>query len=186
MSKTVTVECSTCKNVFGLQQSQYKYQIKAGRTHFYCTRSCVGKDPKNLARIEKIRKPFTSSSPKYTALTTQDARLESSMREFTRRFRSRSKAKRNKLGIESATIDHLLDVWNSQQGKCFFTQVALVLPRDDNYDTCSPNYKASVDRIDCNIGYVDGNLRFVSHTINNLRSNMSDEMVYSFFDIIRL
>ena len=187
MTKELFLVCSTCGNNFAIAQSQYNYQLKAGRTTFYCSRSCVGKRSSNYDHLKTIGQSnhFTSDSPRYTALKTKDDLLKSSMREFIRRFRDRSKSRYRKLGDVTVTVEHLVDVWNKQGGKCCFTEVNLILPRNTAYQTVSSNYKASVDRIDNNIGYIDGNVRFVSHTVNNLRGAMDDESVYEFFKIIK-
>ena len=184
MTKVRLMKCPICTKEFNIAESQYKYRIKAGRINFYCSLSCAGKTSENRKHIKKIGKPFTTSSPRYTALKTPQELLESSMREFTRRFRSRSN-NRQKLGESTVTIDHLVEIWNTQQGKCCFTGVKLSLPRDANYTIVTPNHKASVDRIDNEKGYVNGNIRFVSHTVNNLRNSMSDKLVYEFFELLK-
>ena len=178
------MKCPICEKNFTIAESQYKYQSKAGRMEFYCSLSCAGKKPENKSHLRKVSKPFTSESPRYTALVSQEDLLHSSMKEFVRRFRSRSNSKQ-KLGECTVTIQHLIDVWNTQQGKCCFTGVGLILPRDQVYSTISPNYKASVDRIDNGKGYINGNVRFVSHSVNNLRNSMSDELVLEFFGLLR-
>ena len=182
MTKELFLVCSTCGKNFVIAQSQYNYQLKAGRTTFYCSRSCVGKRKDNYDHLKVIGQSnrFTTDSPRYTALKTEADMLKSSMREFIRRFRDRSKQRSQKLGEVGVTVDHLVDVWNSQKGKCYFTKVGLILPRDVNYSTSSSNFKASVDRIDNNTGYVNGNVRFVSHTVNNLRGAMDDQSAVSY------
>jgi len=184
MAKVKLMECPICKKEFNIAESQYKYQVKAGRTSFYCSLSCAGKKPENKSHLKKVRKPFTSSGPRHTALKTPQEFLNSSMKEYIRRFKTRSKRK-VRYGEVEVTIEHLVEVWNLQQGKCYFTDVALVLPRDGDYSTVSPNFKASVDRIDNEKGYINGNVRFVSHSTNNLRNSMSDESVYEFFSLIK-
>ena len=187
MSKVIKVRCSTCEVEFDMVQSQYKYQTRAGRTSFYCSRSCTGNRPGNLERLKHLgdNYKFTSSSPRYTALKTEDDKLKSSMKDFIRRFRDRSKARFNKLGEVTVTVEHLVDVWKQQSGRCHFTGVDLTLPRDVEYSTVSPNYKASVDRISNDVGYINGNVRFVSHTVNNMRNVMTDKLVLEFFNLVQ-
>lgn len=184
MKKVKLMKCPICEKDFEIAESQYKYQSKAGRINFYCSLSCAGKTPENKARIRTVRKPFTSDTPRYTALKTPEDLLNSSMREFIRRFKDRSKRKL-RYGEVGVTVEHLTEVWKTQQGKCCFTGVDLILPRDVNYSAVSPNFKASVDRVDNEKGYINGNIRFVSHSVNNLRNSMSDELVYEFFGLIK-
>ena len=123
-------------------------------------------------------------SPRYARLDTADKLLESSMKEFVSRFKSRSKSKKKDIKVD-VTKEYLSVLWKNQEGKCYFTKVALVLPRDEGYNECSSNVKASVDRIDCKSGYVEGNVRFVSHTVNSLKHTMDDKSVLDFFKIVK-
>jgi hypothetical protein len=84
---------------------------------------------------------------------------------------------------EGLTLDHLLAVWDRQRGKCAFTGVALEHPRKGK--KVSFNFLASLDRIDSSKGYRDGNVQFVSVTVNHLKNSMSDSDVIEFLSIVQ-
>lgn len=66
-------------------------------------------------------------------------------------------------------------IWNlflQQNRKCALTGLDLVLPNKTNQ---LPGYKASLDRIDNNKGYIISNVRWVWVRANFARQNMSDE-----------
>jgi hypothetical protein len=56
----------------------------------------------------------------------------------------------------------------------------MVLPRVSNgFEVMSPK-NASLDRVDCSVGYVVGNVRFVSLIANLARSQFTDDDVLDF------
>jgi len=85
------------------------------------------------------------------------------------------------------SLEDLKNVWDSQNGLCPFTGVVLKLIKGkDNYKTLENRgiYIASLDRIDSNIGYVKGNIQFVSMMINYAKHKFSDNDVIEFCKII--
>ena len=177
--KTKVLECATCKAEFEKPINEYRRRVKLGKTDFYCSLSCSGKATKNIKMIINLGKNnhFKGGENK---LVTEDDKIKSSMKEFARRVKNR----KTKF-VEELNIEKMVEVWNSQNGKCKFTNVDLVLPHTIEYKTTSNNYKASIDRIDSSKPYTIDNIQFVSYTVNNLKSNMSEELVYDFFNIIR-
>jgi hypothetical protein len=78
------------------------------------------------------------------------------------------------------TIEHLKVLWESQNGKCPFTGLDLILPYDsDGWKEYSP-YNASIDRIDNSKGYMQGNVRFISVMANLARQSFSDIQLIDF------
>lgn len=176
--KTKVLECATCKTEFEKPMNEYRRRIKLGKTDFYCSLSCSGKSPKNLNMIYEASIPHQFVGGENKLLTEED-KLKSSMREFARRVKNRKKK-----FFEELDIEKMVEIWNHQNGKCIFTGVDLVLPRDDRYKTISNNYKASIDRIDSSKPYTIDNIQFVSFTVNNLKSDMNEGGVEEFFNII--
>lgn len=177
--KTKELECVTCKTKFEKPMNEYRRRVKLGKTEFYCSLSCGAKSDKNLKMIHKAGAPhqFKGGENKFT---TEEQKIKSSMRDFAKRVRAR-KAK----FVEELDLDKLVEIWNSQTGKCKFTNVDLVLQHQPEYKTISNNYKASIDRIDSSKPYSIDNIQFVSLTANTLKGNMLDEEVFEFFEIIR-
>jgi hypothetical protein len=74
------------------------------------------------------------------------------------------------------TLDDLLNVWEKQKGVCPYTGVKLIHPKDAK--NVLMIYKASLDRIDSKLGYVKGNIQFISASANFGKGEMThDEMI---------
>ena len=175
--KTVTLQCATCGEDFEKNSGQHKSRLKKGATDFYCTRSCFASRPANLARMESMR----LASAKVLNIADYAANKNDKfygLREHLRRAKKRGEK------YQGLTLEDLLEVWTSQQGRCACTGVELQHPHSHGHDI-SKNFLASLDRIDSSIGYKKGNVQFISATANNMKNDMSEEEVQQFFDIIR-
>lgn len=184
MSK-ITLVCGTCNKNFEYAKNEYNRQTKKGRSIFYCSLSCAGKQPKNIEHLKRNIKLYDISfKGGENKLFSKDDFVKSSMKEFLRRIRNRTKLKEKYCGSD-LTVEYLTDLWNNQEGKCAYTKADLVLPSYKEYKLTNHNYKASLDRINSNSGYVIGNVQFVSYIVNNLKSNMSEEDVFEFIKLIK-
>ena len=74
------------------------------------------------------------------------------------------------------SLDSLEEIWKKQEGRCALTgwDLTMVLGKG-NVDT-----NASIDRIDSEKDYIEGNVQFVCRAINVFKSNMKEE------DLIKL
>ncbi len=76
------------------------------------------------------------------------------------------------------TIPYLAKLWFKQKGRCALTGIMLEY---ESGDLQSKNpYRTSVDRIDNNLGYVQGNVRLLTHWANNAKSTWPDETFIKF------
>lgn len=66
------------------------------------------------------------------------------------------------------TNEYLYSLWEKQNGLCVLTSRPLLLEAT-HYES------GSLDRIDSTIGYVEGNVRFVSSIINRMKQELSDQ-----------
>ena len=75
-------------------------------------------------------------------------------------------------------ITYMLEIYFNQQGRCVLSKK----PLDFKSGTQSMKnaYKASIDRIDNNKGYIKGNVRLLCHWVNNAKSTYSDEVFEDF------
>jgi hypothetical protein len=169
--------CSICGCKFQKPQNEYNRRIKLGKTDFYCSLNCSGKRTNNLKMIEDNRKPYLFKGGENRILTNE-GKLLKSMKEFARRIRRRKKYDKEVLP------EDLLQIWKTQNGKCIYTNVKLILPHMKQYSTISKNYKASIDRIDSTKCYSADNIQFVSITVNNLKSDMNERDLNEFLSII--
>lgn len=159
MRKKVNVTCGACSECFDLCASQFNYQTAHGQKVFYCTRSCAVTNQNIIAHSKNKYSPFYW----YMKII---------------KLRSKKKDKPHDLDAQ-----FLYDLWNSQQGICPLTGWKLNLPpnsRTWSKDKPFSPYSASLDRIDSSIGYVRGNVRFISVMANLAKNVFSDEDVLHF------
>jgi hypothetical protein len=91
-------------------------------------------------------------------------------------LRSRSRMK----GID-IDAQFLRDLWESQSGICPLTGWKLALPSDSSgFDVSYGARNASLDRVDNDLGYVKGNVRFIALIANLARARFSDEDLLDF------
>jgi hypothetical protein len=86
---------------------------------------------------------------------------------YLRKARTRGK------GLTDLDLKYLKGLWEEQNGQCAFTGLPLRLrnekQKNDNIFT------ASLDRIDSSVGYVKGNVQYVSVALNLAKKDLSDE-----------
>lgn len=73
------------------------------------------------------------------------------------------------------TVSDIRNLWEKQEGKCAVTGLMMAplfeVRGTGKVDAMSP----SIDRIVPILGYVVGNLRFVCHSVNNFKMQMTDD-----------
>lgn len=86
----------------------------------------------------------------------------------------RTKTKYKKLGKQfDLTKKFILDLYEKQQGKCFYTGLDLLVSSDESNYHC-----LSIDRIDSSKGYTQDNVVLCCWIINRIKINLSvDEFV---------
>jgi hypothetical protein len=156
-----------CKKEFLKDSSEIKRNQKIGRRN-YCTSTCCGSDN------HKHLKQFSEENKKYLVGFANNRRDQyTGLKEHFRRIKKR----KHKVDI---TLDDLLNQWEKQKGKCAYSGVDLVHPnqKGNNINT------ASLDRIDSSLGYVKGNIQFVSIICNQAKNNLSHQEMITFLRII--
>jgi hypothetical protein len=106
-------------------------------------------------------------------------------REHLRRINSR--CKRNKI-YTNISLQDLKDVWEAQDGVCPYTSIKLKNPswnRKRNSLEIAKHERASIDRINPELGYVRENIQFVSMLINFAKWSLTDKEMHDFIRIIR-
>lgn len=166
----VTFICDSCKKVESKPKSEYDRNIKLGR-HNFCSRSCAirfnnfnGEHCKSIENIERLKK-------------YNDKQAEKLSFNYTLR-NCRNHYKEFELDSE-----YLEEIWNQQKGICPYTKIPLILPK---YKKSTKNLttRASLDRIDSSIGYIKGNVQFISTPINFMKNTMSHEDTVNFLNLI--
>ena len=161
--------CKNCGVEFEKPLTEIRRNEKLNRPNF-CTRTCVGKNNvKNFGdkRFDLTTLGYDRYNDEYTKF----------------RYHFRNIKKRSHIHIIDVTIDDLKEQWEKQNGICEFSGINLILSSYKKIDK-SLIYAASLDRIDSSKGYIKGNIRWVSRSINYMKNTMSDDMVNELIDLI--
>lgn len=103
--------------------------------------------------------------------------VEPFLKSKLQRLRSRSKRNIAKGKYEeenNLTIEHLMDLWNQQQGRCALTSKKMT-------HCFNSLFAVSIDRIDSAVGYITGNVQLVCESINYAKSNFTNEQFVYFW-----
>lgn len=94
-----------------------------------------------------------------------------SVRQFLHMKLIKAKSRKGGHPVE-VSVDYLIDIWRLQKGMCALSGLPMA------FDESFPERSVSIDRIDCDKGYLVGNLRLVCSNINFMRRNMLDSEFY--------
>jgi len=72
----------------------------------------------------------------------------------------------------SLTPEYLWNVFEKQNYKCFLTRLPITFPIS-GYDLTHGGGTASLDRIDSNIGYIEGNVQWLHKDVNMMKQQLS-------------
>jgi len=163
--------CFNCGDTFKKDSSEIRRNAKIGRENF-CSRKCSANiNIKNLG--DYVGNPLNGKHLKGYADNRSDKYTV--IREHLNRTKKRGKE-------VNITLDDLLKLWYDQGGICPYTGIQLVPPREGK--GVSMYRKASLDRIDSTIGYVVGNIQFISASANHAKNNMTHEEMIEFCELI--
>ena len=79
--------------------------------------------------------------------------------------------------------EYLNSLWLKQGGICPYSGVKLLLNNHSKRNV-DIRYTASLDRIDSNLGYIKGNVQFISMSINYMKHTMSHSDIIDFLNTI--
>ena len=160
--------CKNCSKEFEKPLTEIRRNEKLSRPNF-CSRTCVGKNNS---------KNFGDRRNNYDISQHSNNQLDG----YTKfRYHYRNIMKRNQ--EVNITIEDLKNQWDEQNGVCVFSGVKLELSSYTKIEK-DPIFSASLDRIDSSKGYITGNIRWVSRTVNWMKNNMMDENVWKFINIL--
>ena len=169
------IKCEGCGKEFQKETRYVKSAQKKGRKN-YCTLSCHAE----TTREEKLGEWVISQENKEFVKKMAGNRLDeySPFRTLLKSCRTRKNKSGNSKGEFDLDLPYLKSLWEEQSGKCAITKVDLVLEPSYN-----KNFQASLDRIDSSKGYVKGNVRYISVSVNWLKNNMDDNHLREFIQI---
>lgn len=173
MSKMIELVCSECDKPFDKVKREYDRQVRNGRNYFFCSRHCTGKNNrKNLGNHLGMGRPENLIPYQFTSDEF------SPFRHYLKKVRNRFIEKDKPYNVD---LLYLKGLWETQKGICILTGVDLILENKIS----NPNFTASLDRIDSDVGYIEGNLRWISVTSNYAKNKYSDTIMQEYFSIIR-
>lgn len=142
--------CARCK-VWKAERMYYWYRTK-GRLDPYCRKCKV-----------VINRPKEKKRTEHKQVLRRDS-IEFGFFEKCKDIRRRAVKK----GLEfNLTPEYLLELWNAQNGKCYFSGMPMTYGIERRGDT------VSVDRVVPKHGYTIGNVVLASYTINIMKQDMS-------------
>ena len=157
-----------CGIEFEKPLSEIKRNEKLNRPNF-CTRTCVGKNN---------AKNFGDRRSNYDISQHSNNRFDG----YTK-FRYHYRNIKNRYKNIDVSIDDLKEQWEKQNGICEFSGVKLILSSNTKINK-NPIYSASLDRIDSSIGYLKGNIRWVSRAMNWMKNTITDDMGWELCNLI--
>lgn len=170
--RVTTVVCDNCGKNFQKPVSEVNRNNKTGR-HNYCCRKCSAAGA-SQTRSNLPHRPATEKLKKHLNNICGNRRDIYSPFKYTYRCIKRRFQETN------LTLEDLKELWEKQDGICPYTGFKLILPENSNLATIDFFHRASLDRIDSSLGYIKGNVQFVSTPINLLKSTQSDKETKKF------
>jgi hypothetical protein len=168
--KTEIVQCATCGNSFEKLSKEVKRSLQLGRNQ-YCSRACSKKSSQNLEMLNQIRPGAAHLDP-------------SNRRDEYTGFRQhllRAKRRTREINI---TLEDLKQTWEEQRGICPYSKVQLRFVSKTGRN--NPIYAMSLDRKDSSLGYVKGNIQFISIAMNLMKNSMSEEEMQELLMILKI
>lgn len=163
------MHCYNCNVIILKDDSEVKRNQKLNRNNF-CSKSCAGKNPANLLHLKKIQ-------PGISCLISNNKRDR-----FTGFREHLTRAKRRSQDVD-ITLEDLKNTWEQQKGICPYSKVKLefVNLKERN----NPIYTMSLDRKNSALGYIKGNIQFISIAMNLMKNSMSEEEMQELLLILR-
>lgn len=161
-------DCPVCKSPISVKPSAYK-KIKGLLT---CSKKCRGLYLKTTYKgNNNPNTKYASPIEKYFAEKYQHIKGTAKKRDFD----------------FNLTREYLLELWNKQNGKCYYTKLSLKLITDhDNFGGYDqPDLDVlSVDRLDSSKGYIIGNVVYACNGINKMKGSVPELEFHKFLDIL--
>lgn len=163
MAKSIIV-CEICNKEFERDIKEINRNTKIGR-RTYCSRSCSGIGNQWSLGTYHGNGDLSHIPPE---------KLKTKKKDQYSPFRKHLGSARKRDTEQNLTLEYLKELWELQNGTCPLTGWVLSLDR-----SAKPN-QASLDRIDSNKGYIQGNVRYVALIANLCKWSFTDEQVIDF------
>lgn len=181
--KHVKLKCAHSGEFFWRDKSEYTRRIKANPNHkFYKSvkDAALGAGEKHYSHLKPYM-GFASDNFKNSSGNRKDK--YSPFKYFIKQAKLRAKSK-VKFQSFNITLEYLKDLWESQGGKCAISRVEMELPTTLAENRDSP-FCASLDRINSEVGYMQGNVQFVTQFCNLGKRDFKTEKVLKFIQAVK-
>ena len=207
------LECPICRDTFERSTGDYNRSKKLGRLMF-CSLKCAAihnntahprTSPRKTKRKDEIELHCDLCGDKFMRPKYEHNRNQQNNRKtlccmkcagryavsfckvepFKYFMKTTKNRNRRSKGPNTLTVEYLKEIFESQKGLCACSGIPLILPRSTVTWNDGPAWQhASVDRIDNDKGYAQGNVRFVCHMYNIARARYDDDEVIQFCEAV--
>jgi hypothetical protein len=168
MEKLIKCTCNYCHKEFNKPLREYTRKIKK-ETLFYCSLTCSAKENNKNRDISYLKQ-----------YSNKGKNIKHNPFKFYIKI-----CKQRKYEFD-LTLEYLKIIWDNQKGICPYSKVKLYLNTHSKLKINKDiRYMASLDRIDSNKGYIQGNVQFVSVAINLMKQSMTHDDTFEFLQIIK-
>ncbi len=163
MVNKITLKCTNCNKEFQRYPSYITARQKLGTVNFYCSKPCAGKHKKPPG-CPPGRQPNAGKRSPHPEFRRLVARTKAN--RYVKQNRKTKRVIEATIGVKD-----VIALWELQEGKCAISGLAMVLKTEGE-----PVYnQASIDRIDPNGGYTQGNVRLICLIANYALNRFSDD-----------
>lgn len=133
-----------------------------------------GANPIRNNRRSICRECLTKRQKEHNKELQNDTKLNKCLR--WRWLGARDRSRRNKNIAFTITLEDIVTLWNKQNGKCAISGIEMTYELQKGRTPTN----VSIDKIDRTKGYVPENIQLVCMACNQMKSDMSEEELYSF------
>lgn len=163
--------CASCKQEKDISDYRTRFIKKSSKIYQYLNFICKSCDRAKCRKYYKD-KPHVSRNWKEKNRSNIKVHVYSRLKQWTQ-----------KSGLPISDLDstYLIDLYNKQEGKCFYTSREMIIggKRGELMD----NF-LSLDRINPSLGYIKGNVVWCCYLINTMKGNHSKEDFFSLINLI--
>ena len=182
--KHIKLKCARSGEYFWKDKSEYTRRININPDYkFYKSikDATLGAGEKQYSHL----KPWTGKVNDNFIKSADNRKDEfSPFKYFIAKAKQRSKTKKGKYKSYNITLEYLKDLWEDQNGICAISGVKMKLPATLAENRYSP-FCASLDRIDSESGYIQGNVQFVTQFCNLGKRDFKEGQVLKFILAIK-
>ena len=160
INKSKIVYCAHCGTSFTKSTVAIDQEKKTQRQHF-CSLSCV--NDYNIALVESIEKELKAFNHILSLVDENPEKIKTS---------------------SDIDVLYLRTVLDNQNGKCIYSRIPLVLPTV-GAETEDVLYTAVIDKINPTVGYVKGNIQFISVAMSYIKRDLSHEKTLKLVKLIK-